>query len=131
MRRFYKIAFSLNEIGGGREKYLETAKFEIVLKACGQRYGKGVLICNTLEEAKRALRRSCSTKKFGSAGNEMVIEEFMTGREVSDDNLSFVDGRTIKTMSSAQDHKRAGDGVWGLAAAWKLLSEPVLHKRNG
>ena len=51
-------------------------------------------------------------KKFGSAGNEMVIEEFMTGREVS--VLSFVDGKTIKTMSSAQDHKRAGDGDTGL-----------------
>ena len=94
------------------EKYLETAKFPIVLKADGLALGKGVLICNTLEEAKEGVKTIMLDKKFGSAGNEMVIEEFMTGREVS--VLSFVDGKTIKTMSSAQDHKRAGDGDTGL-----------------
>ena len=73
---------------------------------------KGVLICNTLEEAKDGVKEIMLDKKFGSAGNEMVIEEFMTGREVS--VLSFVDGNTIKTMTSAQDHKRAGDGDTGL-----------------
>ena len=97
------------------EKYLETAKFPIVLKADGLALGKGVLICNTLEEAKEGVKTIMLDKKFGSAGNEMVIEEFMTGREVS--VLSFVDGKTIKTMSSAQDHKRAGDGATGLMAA--------------
>lgn len=92
--------------------YLETAKYPIVLKADGLALGKGVLICNTLEEAKEGVKTIMLDKKFGSAGNEMVIEEFMTGREVS--VLSFVDGKTIKTMTSAQDHKRAGDGDTGL-----------------
>ena len=94
-------------------KYLETeAKFPIVLKADGLALGKGVLICNTLEEAKDGVKEIMLDKKFGSAGNEMVIEEFMTGREVS--VLSFVDGKTIRTMTSAQDHKRAKDGDQGL-----------------
>ena len=94
-------------------KYLETeAKFPIVLKADGLALGKGVLICNTLEEAKDGVKEIMMDKKFGSAGNEMVIEEFMTGREVS--VLSFVDGKTIRTMTSAQDHKRAKDGDQGL-----------------
>jgi len=92
--------------------YLETAKFPIVLKADGLALGKGVLICNTLEEAKEGVRSIMLYKQFGTAGNRMVIEEFMTGREVS--VLSFVDGNTIKTMTSAQDHKRAKDGDQGL-----------------
>ena len=92
--------------------YLETAKFPIVLKADGLALGKGVLICNTLEEAKDGVRSIMMDKQFGTAGNRMVIEEFMTGREVS--VLSFVDGNTIKTMTSAQDHKRAKDGDQGL-----------------
>ena len=92
--------------------YLKTASFPIVLKADGLALGKGVLICNTLEEAKAGLKEIMEDKKFGSAGNHMVIEEFMTGREVS--VLSFVDGKTIKIMSSAQDHKRAKDGDQGL-----------------
>ena len=92
--------------------YLETAKMPVVLKADGLALGKGVLICETLEEAKEGVRTIMEDKKFGAAGNRMVIEEFMTGREVS--VLSFVDGRTIKIMSSAQDHKRALDGDQGL-----------------
>lgn len=92
--------------------YLETAKFPIVLKADGLALGKGVLICNTLQEAQEGVRSIMMDKKFGSAGNTMVIEEFMTGREVS--VLSYVDGKTIKTMTSAQDHKRAQDGDRGL-----------------
>lgn len=92
--------------------YLETAKMPVVLKADGLALGKGVLICQTLEEAKEGVRTIMEDKKFGAAGNRMVIEEFMTGREVS--VLSFVDGRTIKIMSSAQDHKRALDGDQGL-----------------
>lgn len=93
-------------------RYLETAKFPIVLKADGLALGKGVLICNTPEEAKDGVREIMQDKKFGTAGNTMVVEEFMTGREVS--VLSFVDGKTIKIMSSAQDHKRAKDGDQGL-----------------
>ena len=93
-------------------EYLETAKFPIVLKADGLALGKGVLICQTLEEAKDGVKEIMLDKKFGSAGNEMVVEEFMTGREVS--VLSFTDGKTIKTMTSAQDHKRAMDGDKGL-----------------
>lgn len=92
--------------------YLEHAKMPVVLKADGLALGKGVLICQTLEEAKEGVRTIMQDKKFGSAGNRMVIEEFMTGREVS--VLSFVDGRSIKIMSSAQDHKRALDGDRGL-----------------
>lgn len=92
--------------------YLETAKMPIVLKADGLALGKGVLICNTLEEAKAGVREIMEDKKFGAAGNTMVVEEFMTGREVS--VLSFVDGKTIRIMSSAQDHKRAKDGDQGL-----------------
>ena len=92
--------------------YLETASMPIVLKADGLALGKGVLICNTLEEAKEGVKSIMLDKKFGSAGNQMVVEEFMTGREVS--VLSFVDGNTIKIMTSAQDHKRAKDGDEGL-----------------
>lgn len=92
--------------------YLETAKFPIVLKADGLALGKGVLICNTLEEAKAGVQEIMLDQKFGTAGNCMVIEEFMTGREVS--VLSYVDGKTIRLMTSAQDHKRAGDGDTGL-----------------
>ena len=93
-------------------EYLETAKMPIVLKADGLALGKGVLICQTLEEAKEGVKTLMMDKKFGSAGDEIVIEEFMTGREVS--VLSFVDGNIVKIMSSAQDHKRAKDGDQGL-----------------
>jgi phosphoribosylamine--glycine ligase len=92
--------------------YLEQAQMPVVLKADGLALGKGVLICETLAEAKEGVKTIMEDKKFGAAGNRMVIEEFMTGREVS--VLSFVDGKTIKIMSSAQDHKRALDGNQGL-----------------
>lgn len=93
-------------------EYLETSKYPIVLKADGLALGKGVLICNTKDEAMAGVKELMLDKKFGSAGNTIVIEEFMTGREVS--VLSFVDGKTIKIMTSAQDHKRAKDGDKGL-----------------
>lgn len=94
-------------------EYLHTqAKFPIVLKADGLALGKGVLICNTLQEAEDGVCTIMTERKFGAAGSKLVIEEFMTGREVS--VLSFVDGKTIKIMSSAQDHKRALDGDKGL-----------------
>ncbi|WMC94413.1 phosphoribosylamine--glycine ligase [Kineothrix sp. MB12-C1] len=95
--------------------YLEQLKeedFPIVLKADGLALGKGVLICQTLEEAKEGVTAIMLDKQFGCAGNRLVIEEFMVGREVS--VLSFVDGKTVKTMTSAQDHKRAMDGDQGL-----------------
>ena len=93
-------------------EYLEGAKYPIVLKADGLALGKGVLICSTYEEARAGVQEIMLDKKFGIAGNRMVIEEYMTGREVS--VLTFCDGKTIKVMSSAQDHKRAGDGDTGL-----------------
>ena len=93
-------------------RYLETADFPIVLKADGLALGKGVLICQSLEEAREGVETIMLKHQFGDAGNRLVIEEFLTGREVS--VLSFVDGKTIKTMTSAQDHKRAGDGDTGL-----------------
>ncbi len=92
--------------------YLETATMPIVLKADGLALGKGVLICNTREEAVEGVKTLMLDKQFGDAGNTIVIEEFMTGREVS--VLSFVDGKTIKIMTSAQDHKRAKDNDEGL-----------------
>ena len=94
------------------EAYLKTAKMPIVLKADGLALGKGVLICNTLEEALAGVKEIMLDQKFGSAGNTLVVEEFMTGREVS--VLTYCDGKTIKAMTSAQDHKRAKDGDEGL-----------------
>lgn len=111
----YNIPTAAYETFDDAEKasaYLEEASYPIVLKADGLALGKGVLICNTKEEAKDGVKTIMEDKKFGDAGSRMVVEEFMTGREVS--VLSFVDGKTIKIMSSAQDHKRAGDGDTGL-----------------
>ncbi len=93
-------------------EFLKSADMPIVLKADGLALGKGVLICNNLEEALEGAKEIMLDKKFGDAGAKMVIEEFMTGREVS--VLSFTDGKTIKIMTSAQDHKRAGDNDTGL-----------------
>lgn len=92
--------------------YLETASMPIVLKADGLALGKGVLICNNLDEAKEGVKTLMLDKQFGSAGDKIVIEEFMTGREVS--VLCYCDGTHIKPMTSAQDHKRAKDGDKGL-----------------
>jgi phosphoribosylamine--glycine ligase len=112
----YHIPTARYEIFTDPEKaiaYLEeNNSFPIVLKADGLALGKGVLICQNLEEAKAGVREIMEDKKFGAAGNEMVMEEFMTGREVS--ALAFVDGRHYRLMSSSQDHKRAGDGDTGL-----------------
>ena len=93
-------------------EYLKTAKMPIVLKADGLALGKGVLICNTLEEAEAGVKEIMMDKKFGSAGNHMVIEEFMTGPEVT--VLAFTDGKTVKPMISSMDHKRAYDNDEGL-----------------
>ena len=93
-------------------KYLATVNYPIVLKADGLALGKGVLICKTFEEAKSGIEELMIDKSFGDAGNTIVIEEFLEGREVS--VLSFVDGTHYTLMTSAQDHKRAKDGDEGL-----------------
>ncbi|QHQ61169.1 phosphoribosylamine--glycine ligase [Anaerocolumna sedimenticola] len=111
----YNIPTAAYETFDSSEKaleYLKTCDFPIVLKADGLALGKGVLICNTLDEANTGVKAIMLDKQFGSAGDKLVIEEFMTGREVS--VLAFCDGTNIATMTSAQDHKRAGDGDQGL-----------------
>ncbi len=105
-------AYETFEDAGKALEYLKTASYPIVLKADGLALGKGVLICRNQKEAAEGVKTIMEDKKFGSAGNRMVVEEFMTGREVS--VLSFVDGKTVRVMSSAQDHKRAQDGDQGL-----------------
>lgn len=92
--------------------YLETSNYPIVLKADGLALGKGALICNTKEEAKDGIKTLMLDKQFGSAGDKIVIEEFLIGREVS--VLCYCDGTTILPMTSAQDHKRAKDNDEGL-----------------
>lgn len=92
--------------------YLENCSYPIVLKADGLALGKGVLICKDHDEAVAGVKEIMEDKKFGDSGNRMVVEQFMTGREVS--VLSFCDGKTIRIMTSAQDHKRAKDGDQGL-----------------
>lgn len=105
-------AYEIFDSAADALEYLETAPMPIVLKADGLALGKGVLICNTLDEARAGVKSLMLDKQFGSAGSRIVAEEFMTGREVS--VLAFVDGRTIRIMTSAQDHKRAKDGDRGL-----------------
>lgn len=92
--------------------YLQHSDYPIVLKADGLALGKGVLICYSKEDAIAGVKAIMLEKQFGTAGDKLVIEEFMTGREVS--VLAFCDGNTVKTMTSAQDHKRAKDGDLGL-----------------
>lgn len=94
------------------KEYLEDCRYPIVLKADGLALGKGVLICNTREEAMEGVKTLMQDKQFGDAGNSIVIEEFLTGREVS--VLCYCDGTHIKPMTSAQDHKRAKDNDEGL-----------------
>lgn len=92
-------------------KYIESLRFPIVIKADGLALGKGVLICKSLDEAKENLKEIMLNKKFGKSGENVVIEEFMVGKEVS--ILCFCDGKTIVPMVSAQDHKRAFDNDEG------------------
>ena len=91
--------------------YLKTASFPIVIKADGLALGKGVLISRSYEEAEDAVRTMMEDRAFGDSGSRVVIEEFLTGPEVS--VLSFTDGRTLVPMVSSMDHKRAGDGDTG------------------
>lgn len=104
-------AYETFDTAGAALEYLETAPLPIVLKADGLAMGKGVLICNTRDEARAGIQSLMVDQQFGTAGSRIVVEEFMTGREVS--VLAFVDGKTIRIMTSAQDHKRAGDGDQG------------------
>lgn len=92
--------------------YLKIQNMPIVIKADGLAFGKGVIICNSLPEAEYALKEIMIDKKFGEVGNQVVIEEFLKGQEIS--VLSFCDGKTIVPMVSAQDHKRALDNDKGL-----------------
>ena len=107
------------------------ADYPIVLKADGLALGKGVLICKTKEEALAGVKEIMLDKHFGTAGNRMVVEEFLTGREVS--VLSFVDGKTIRIMTSAQDHKRALRRGSGAEYRWhgNLFPVPVLYEGGG
>ena len=93
-------------------EYIETASYPTVIKADGLALGKGVIIAETKETAKEAILSIMEDKKFGASGDKIVIEEFMTGPEVS--VLAFTDGKTIIPMISSMDHKRAGDGDTGL-----------------
>ncbi len=93
-------------------KYLETKEMPIVIKADGLALGKGVIIAETLEQAKEAVKSMMEDKVFGASGANVVIEEFLTGPEVS--VLSFTDGKTLVPMVSSMDHKRALDGDKGL-----------------
>lgn len=111
----YNIPTAAYEVFDNAEaaiEYLKKSPYPIVLKADGLALGKGVLICNTYDEAVAGVKAIMEEKQFGSAGDKLVIEEFMTGPEVS--VLAFCDGTHIKTMTSAQDHKRAKDGDEGL-----------------
>ncbi len=94
------------------EKYLEACQYPVVLKADGLALGKGVLICENLNEALKGIKDIMVDKKFGAAGDRLVVEEFIEGPEVS--VLSFCDGEHILPMISAQDHKRAFDNDEGL-----------------
>lgn len=114
MKKYNIPTAAYDTVTSAQEAYeiLEKSKFPIVLKADGLALGKGVLICNNLEEAKEGVKTIMLDKQFGTAGDKMVIEEFMTGREVS--VLCYCDGTHIAPMTSAQDHKRAMDGDKGL-----------------
>ena len=92
--------------------YLETAPIPTVIKADGLALGKGVIIANTREEAKEAVTDMMANAKFGKSGSTVVIEEFLTGPEVS--VLAFTDGKVVRPMVSSMDHKRAGDNDTGL-----------------
>ena len=93
-------------------EYLETCKIPVVIKADGLALGKGVIIAETKEQAQKAVRDMMEDKVFGDSGSVVVIEEFLTGPEVS--VLSFTDGKTLIPMVSSMDHKRALDGDKGL-----------------
>ena len=111
----YNIPTAAYEIFDDMEKalaYVDTCDIPVVVKADGLALGKGVIIAETREEAKEAVRSMMEDKVFGDSGNQVVVEEFLTGPEVS--VLSFTDGKTLIPMVSSMDHKRALDGDQGL-----------------
>ena len=111
----YGIPTAKYEIFGDYEKalaYVKGAPLPVVLKADGLALGKGVLICRTEKEAEEGLKEIMLDKKFGKAGDKVVVEEFLEGPEVS--VLAFTDGKTIVPMITSCDHKRAFDGDEGL-----------------
>lgn len=112
----YNIPTAQYEVFDDSEKAIawvnENNMAPCVVKADGLALGKGVLICQTVEDAVEAIKTIMEDKKFGSSGNNIVIEEFLTGPEVS--VLSFTDGKTVKPMVSSKDHKRAYDNDEGL-----------------
>lgn len=111
----YGIPTAKYEVFADRESafaYLDTAPVPAVVKADGLALGKGVLICNTLADAEDGLKQLMLDRAFGDSGSTVVVEEFLSGREVT--VLAFTDGRTVKCMPSSQDHKRAYDGDRGL-----------------
>ncbi len=117
----YNIPTAAYEIFDDYEKalaYVEKGKFPVVLKADGLALGKGVLICENLEQAKDGLKQIMLDKAFGAAGNKIVVEEFLTGKEFTPGEevsvLTFTDGKTIVPMIPSCDHKRALDGDKGL-----------------
>ena len=105
-------AYEIFETYEDAAKYVETCEIPVVLKADGLALGKGVLICKTREEAVEGVKEMMLDKKFGTAGNKIVVEEFLEGPEVS--ALAFTDGKTIVPMITSCDHKRAKDGDEGL-----------------
>ena len=111
----YNIPTAAYEVFNDMEKalrYLETAPIPTVIKADGLALGKGVIIAMTRDEAKDAVVSMMQDKMFGSSGDNIVVEEFLTGPEVS--VLAFTDGKTVAPMISSMDHKRAGDNDTGL-----------------
>ncbi len=111
----YNIPTAEYEVFSDKEtalKYLDTAPIPTVIKADGLALGKGVIIAETREDAKAAVTSMMEDKIFGDSGSNIVIEEFLTGPEVS--VLSFTDGKTVVPMISSMDHKRALDGDMGL-----------------
>ena len=114
--------------------YLDTAPIPAVVKADGLALGKGVIIAQTRDEAKAAVRDMMENHVFGESGDHVVIEEFLTGPEVS--VLAFTDGKVVKPMVSSMDHKRAGDGDTGLNTGGMGTVAPnpyytAGHRRNG
>ena len=111
----YGIPTAAYEVFNDMDKaleYLETAPIPTVIKADGLALGKGVIIATTRDEAKAAVVSMMQDKMFGTSGDNIVIEEFLTGPEVS--VLAFTDGKTVAPMVSSMDHKRAGDNDTGL-----------------
>ena len=106
-------------------EYVMNAKLPVVVKADGLALGKGVLICHTRDEAVSAVNGIMEERKFGSAGQRIVVEEYITGPEVS--ILAFTDGKTIKPMVSVQDHKRALDNDQGLNTGGMGTFTPSRH----